>query len=110
MIEFKIRVNEEIRTIEYPDLSFDMPADRAFAEIVKVIYPFTMTTMFEVDAPYAFFKAIEYVVRNRIPGDIVECGVWRGGSMMQGNRVNGLCRDEAGEKLVVPGGDLATKA
>jgi hypothetical protein len=25
---------------------------------------------------------VRYVVRHQIPGDIVECGVWRGGSMM----------------------------
>jgi hypothetical protein len=28
------------------------------------------------------YQAIEYVVRNHIPGDIVECGVWSGGSML----------------------------
>ena len=27
-------------------------------------------------------SAVEYVAQNRIPGDFVECGVWRGGSMM----------------------------
>jgi hypothetical protein len=26
--------------------------------------------------------AVEYVVKNRIPGPIVECGVWRGGSIV----------------------------
>ena len=30
---------------------------------------------------YALYKSVKYVVENRIPGDIVECGVWRGGSM-----------------------------
>jgi len=31
---------------------------------------------------YACWQAAEYVVGARIPGDVVECGVWRGGSAM----------------------------
>lgn len=31
---------------------------------------------------YALYKAVEYLSAAPIPGDIVECGVWRGGSMM----------------------------
>lgn len=27
-------------------------------------------------------NAVRYLVENKIPGDFVECGVWRGGSMM----------------------------
>jgi O-methyltransferase len=30
---------------------------------------------------YALYKSIQYVVTNRIPGDVVQCGVLRGGSM-----------------------------
>ncbi len=30
--------------------------------------------------------AVDYVVKNRVPGAIVECGVWRGGSMMAAAR------------------------
>ena len=43
------------------------------------IRPYTMTTPTRV---YALVRAVEYVSRNRVPGAIVECGVWRGGSMM----------------------------
>jgi hypothetical protein len=30
---------------------------------------------------YAVYKSVRYIVENEIPGDLVECGVWRGGSM-----------------------------
>jgi O-methyltransferase len=39
----------------------------------------TMTNIERIDA---LREAIEYIHANSIPGDIVECGVWRGGSMM----------------------------
>ena len=31
---------------------------------------------------YALVRAVEYVAARGVPGAIVECGVWRGGSMM----------------------------
>ncbi len=48
----------------------------------KIIWrsqPFTMTSL---ERMAALLNAVSYVTRNRIPGDIAECGVWRGGSMM----------------------------
>jgi hypothetical protein len=38
--------------------------------------------MTSVERIAALRQGIEYVVRQKIPGDIVECGVWKGGSMM----------------------------
>lgn len=51
----------------------------ATREIIVRVRPFTMTSPERVAALCA---AAEYVVRNRIPGDFVECGVWKGGSAM----------------------------
>lgn len=54
-------------------------ADQAFFATYERVAPFTMTS---VERLYAMYKAAEYVVKADIPGDIVECGVWRGGSIM----------------------------
>src|SRR5437588_4882376 len=53
--------------------------DPRYAEILKAAEPYTMTSYERVAA---FVDAVNYVVRDKIPGAIVECGVWRGGSMM----------------------------
>ncbi|HYS07594.1 MAG TPA: TylF/MycF/NovP-related O-methyltransferase [Myxococcales bacterium] len=39
-------------------------------------------TMTSPERIVALAEAVRYVCRNRIPGAVVECGVWRGGSMM----------------------------
>jgi O-methyltransferase len=52
-------------------------------EIIKAVRPYTMTGP---DKLYALIQAVRYVTRHRIPGDIVECGVWRGGSMQAAAR------------------------
>lgn len=41
--------------------------------------PYTQTSLERVAA---LADAVQYVVRRGIPGDFVECGVWRGGSSM----------------------------
>ena len=51
-------------------------ADRALCGRVA---PYTMTSPERV---YALIRAVEHLVGQRVPGAIVECGVWRGGSMM----------------------------
>ncbi len=43
------------------------------------VEPYTMTRPPRV---YALIEAVKYIVRNGIEGDFVECGVWRGGSVM----------------------------
>jgi len=63
-------------------LPLDVPDDRAYVDILEKISLYTMTVFDGLEATYALFQAVKYIVQNRIPGDMVECGVWRGGSMM----------------------------
>ena len=48
-------------------------------EIVEKVTPYTMTTGLRIQS---LIKAVQYVHEHRVPGALVECGVWRGGSMM----------------------------
>ncbi|MEU2457049.1 TylF/MycF/NovP-related O-methyltransferase [Streptomyces sp. NPDC012473] len=47
-------------------------------DIIRAVKPYTMTSPERLNA---FVLATRHIVRHGIPGDIVECGVWRGGSM-----------------------------
>jgi len=47
-------------------------------EIIKAVRPNTMTSHHKL---FALIVATRYVVDNAVPGAVVECGVWRGGSM-----------------------------
>jgi len=59
----------------------EFPADfESFhKEIIEKVRPFTMTS---AERLYALIESVKYVVKHDIPGSIVECGVWKGGSMM----------------------------
>jgi hypothetical protein len=48
------------------------------AEIIRATRPWTMTSPERI---YALIQAVRYVSGNGIAGAIVECGVWKGGSM-----------------------------
>lgn len=47
--------------------------------LVRGVDEFTMTS---VERRYHLLQAVRHVVQHAIPGAFVECGVWRGGSMM----------------------------
>ena len=50
-----------------------------FKDIFLKCKDYTMTSP---ERMYSLYKSTEYVLNNNIPGEIVECGVWRGGSSM----------------------------
>ena len=53
--------------------------DARAAAIIRAVRPYTMTSP---ERLFALIQAVRHVSAAAIPGDIVECGVWRGGSMM----------------------------
>lgn len=64
---------------EEPTHELPLDFDETDAELCRVVGPYTMTTPPRI---YALRRAVEYVATRPIPGAVVECGVWRGGSMM----------------------------
>lgn len=61
------------------DEPFSPDMEDGFKSIYTLAKPFTMTS---IERMYALYKGTQYIVQAKIPGDIVECGVWKGGSAM----------------------------
>lgn len=53
--------------------------DAAFSEIWDCVEPHTMTS---IDRAFALFEAVKYIHNRELKGNIVESGVWHGGSAM----------------------------
>jgi hypothetical protein len=71
-----------------------LPADmdEEAKDIIRAVQPFTMTSANKL---YALILATRYIARYSVPGDIVECGVWRGGSMHAVARTLLACGDKS---------------
>jgi O-methyltransferase len=52
--------------------------DEQACGIIDAVRPYTMT---HHDKLFALIYAARHISKHQIPGDVVECGVWRGGSM-----------------------------
>ncbi|MGH8823985.1 MAG: TylF/MycF/NovP-related O-methyltransferase [Jiangellaceae bacterium] len=61
-----------------PKRAFPDDFDEDFRAIITAVRPYTMTGS---DKLHALISATKYIHDHAIPGDVVECGVWRGGSM-----------------------------
>lgn len=71
------RAGYELRRRAPPDPPPDL--ERDFLALYERCKPYTRTS---VERMYALYQASRYLVRAAIPGAVVECGVWRGGSAM----------------------------
>ena len=68
--------------VNYRDIIGDDPDDLYFLKIINKFAPYTMTINRGIEPSYSLYKAVQYMVKNKIPCDFVECGVWRGGSVI----------------------------
>lgn len=59
--------------------AFPPDMDQEAVDIIRRVQPFTMTSKERV---FALVQAVRYLIEAGVPGAFVECGVWRGGSMM----------------------------
>ena len=53
--------------------------DATANKIIDLCKNFTMTSP---ERLLSVIESVRYIVKNNIPGDLVECGVWKGGSSM----------------------------
>lgn len=70
----KVRVSQDV---DYKDI-----VEQDFGKMAAKCAQYSLTTQRGIEPFYALYKAIQYLVVHDIPGDIAECGVWRGGSVM----------------------------
>ncbi len=62
-----------------PPQQFRSDLESEFTDLWERIRSYTMIS---VERAYALYSAVHYVVKAGIPGDFVECGVWKGGAAM----------------------------
>jgi len=70
---FKEAPESQKKTNNYSDFSDED------LKIVQLVKPYTMTSPERIKV---LIDAVKYIVKNKISGDYVECGVWKGGSSL----------------------------
>jgi len=58
---------------------FPVDFKRRHIEIIKRVSPYTITGHLKI---HALIESVRYILQNDIKGDFLECGVFKGGSMM----------------------------
>jgi O-methyltransferase len=62
-----------------PNDQYRIDMEDSFRELWKRVEACTMTGM---ERGYGLYQAVKYLEKRNIPGEFVECGVWKGGSCM----------------------------
>jgi len=75
LLGLKLVRKSRLKLVNHIDLSLD----KEFLQVYEKIKPFTMV---EIERCYALYQSLLYISKYDIKGDLVECGVWKGGSAM----------------------------
>ena len=73
------RLGLQISRLSSLEDRFPIEASEADKAIIRALKPYTMTSG---ERLWSLMNAVRYVILEGLPGDFVECGVWRGGSVM----------------------------
>ena len=74
----KLKELQKLSAISISGVS-DIAQDKSFLEIYEKVRNYSMV---EIERSFALYQSIRYIIANNIKGDLVECGVWKGGSAM----------------------------
>ena len=74
--KFLLFFNLEVSKIKSP---YHQDMNEEFIKIYEECERFTYTP---IERMFVLYKLVKHIISNKIPGDIVECGVWQGGSCM----------------------------
>lgn len=77
--KLEYELDHKRQKIYAPENNFPSDFTKKEIDIIEKVLPFTMTNE---ERLIALIRAVEYISNYEINGAIVECGVWRGGSMM----------------------------
>ena len=79
VVKILCKVGLEIRKVsaQYPDVPVE--ANLFHREVISNAKQYSMTT---TPRMWALIQSIEYINQNKILGDFVECGVWKGGNLI----------------------------
>ena len=73
------RFGLQISRLSSADQRLPIEASPHDAALIARLRPYSMTS---AERLWSLLNAVRHVVNEAIPGDFVECGVWRGGSVM----------------------------
>ncbi len=80
-------------------LANEFPEMEAWEKVaIETTRPYTLTS---IERQWALISALKYVHKKSIPGDIVECGVWKGGNLI----LAGLVGQKLGSRWKIWGYD-----